>query len=48
MANTTAAAVANDRLSGICITLYQKGVSIKDLAAVAGVTYRAMYKRVKL
>jgi hypothetical protein len=48
MAVTTAQAVANDRLTGICITLYQKGHSIKELAAAAGVTYRAMYKRIKL
>jgi DNA-binding Xre family transcriptional regulator len=48
MATTAAQAVANDRLSGICITLHQKGVSITELAEAAGVTYRAMYKRVKL
>lgn len=48
MATTSAAAVANDRLSGVCITLYQKGVPIRELAEAAGVTYRAMYKRVKL
>jgi len=48
MATTAAQAVANDRLSGICITLHQKGVSITELAGAAGVTYRAMYKRVKL
>jgi hypothetical protein len=48
MATTAAQAVANDRLTGICITLYQKGVSIKELAEAAGVTYRAMYKRIKL
>jgi DNA-binding Xre family transcriptional regulator len=48
MATTAAQAVANDRLTGICITLYQNGVSIKELAEAAGVTYRAMYKRIKL
>jgi DNA-binding Xre family transcriptional regulator len=48
MATTEAQAVANDRLTGICITLYQNGVSIKELAEAAGVTYRAMYKRIKL
>lgn len=48
MATTAAQAVANDRLTGICITLNQKGVSIKELAEAAGVTYRAMYKRIKL
>ena len=48
MATTAAQAVANDRLTGICITLYKNGVSIKELAEAAGVTYRAMYKRIKL
>lgn len=48
MATTSAAAVANDRLTAICILLNQEGVSIKELAAAAGVTYRAMYKRIKL
>lgn len=48
MASTSAAAVANDRLTAICILEYQRGVAIKDLARAAGVTYRAMYKRIKL
>ena len=48
MTTTSAAAVANDRLSAICILQHQSGVSIKELAAAAGVTYRAMYKRIKL
>lgn len=48
MSSTSAAAVANDRLTAICIRLYNNGVSIKELAHAAGVTYRAMYKRVKL
>jgi hypothetical protein len=40
--------VANDQLSAICIRLHASGVSIKELAEAAGVTYRAMYKRIKL
>jgi hypothetical protein len=48
MASTAAPAVANERLTNICKDLYEKNVPIKDLAAAAGVTYRAMYKRIKL
>ena len=48
MATTSAAAVANDSLTALCILQHQKGVSIKELAQAAGVTYRAMYKRIKL
>jgi hypothetical protein len=48
MARTSAAAVANDRLTALCILQHQNGVSIKELAQAAGVTYRAMYKRIKL
>jgi hypothetical protein len=48
MASTSAPAVANDRLTRICKDLYSKNVSIRELAEAAGVTYRAMYKRVIL
>jgi len=48
MTQTSAAAVANRRLTDICAKLHESGVSIKELAAAAGVTYRAMYKRIKL
>lgn len=48
MSTTSAAAVANDRLTALCILQHQRGVSIKELAHAAGVTYRAMYKRIKL
>jgi hypothetical protein len=48
MTQTSAAAVANRRLTDICSKLHESGVSIKELAAAAGVTYRAMYKRIKL
>ena len=47
MATHSAAAVANDRLTAICIRLYTSGVPIRELANAAGVTYRAMVKRVK-
>lgn len=48
MASTSAPSVANERLTSICKELYSNKVSIKALAAAAGVTYRAMYKRIKL
>ena len=48
MATTATAAVANDRLTALCILQHQNGVSIRELAEAAGVTYRAMYKRIKL
>jgi hypothetical protein len=48
MASTSAAAVANARLTSLCTKLYENGVGIKEIAEAAGVTYRAMYKRIKL
>lgn len=48
MASTSAPAVANQRLTGLCKELHTNGVSIRALAEAAGVTYRAMYKRVIL
>jgi len=48
MASTSAPAVANERLTQICKDLHANSVSIRELAEAAGVTYRAMYKRVKL
>jgi hypothetical protein len=48
MASTSAPAVANLRLTQICKDLYANSVSIRELAEAAGVTYRAMYKRIKL
>jgi hypothetical protein len=38
-------AVANTELTGLCIVLYRNGVSVQELAATAGVTYRAMARR---
>ena len=48
MSKTSAHAVANARLTELCIRLHSEGVGITELAKAAGVTYRAMYKRVKL
>jgi hypothetical protein len=48
MASTSAAAVANSRLKDICKRLHEQGVAVKELADLAGVTYRAMYKRLFL
>jgi hypothetical protein len=48
MAQTSAASVANRRLTEICAKLHENGVGIRELAEAAGVTYRAMYKRIKL
>jgi hypothetical protein len=48
MAQTSAAAVANRRLTDISKKLHENGVGIRELAEAAGVTYRAMYKRIKL
>lgn len=48
MASTSAAAVANQRLTELCVGLHKENVSIRELSEAAGVTYRAMYKRVIL
>jgi hypothetical protein len=48
MSSTSSAAVANARLTDLCKKLYANGTSIRELAEAAGVTYRAMYKRIKL
>lgn len=48
MSSTSSAAVANTRLTDLCQKLHANGTSIKELAEAAGVTYRAMYKRIKL
>lgn len=47
MSINSTAAVANDQLTAICLRLQANGVSIRELAQAAGVTYRAMYKRLK-
>jgi CRP-like cAMP-binding protein len=48
MSKTSAAAVANQRLTDLCQKLHENGVGIREIAETAGVTYRAMYKRIKL
>jgi hypothetical protein len=45
MSSNSSAAVSNDQLTAICIRLNQSGVSVRELAEAAGVTYRAMVKR---
>lgn len=40
-------ALANAELSEICVGLYERGVAVQDLAEAAGVTYRAMLRRVE-
>lgn len=47
MSPHSAPAIANARLSTLVKALYSQGISLKDLAASANVTYRAMYKRVQ-
>lgn len=37
---------ANQELTHLCQSLHQTGVPIQELATAAGVTYRAMYRRV--
>lgn len=48
MSSTSAYAVANQRLTDTCKRLHNKNVSVRELAEAAGVTYRAMYKRLFL
>ena len=48
MSSTSAAATANQRLTELCKKLHKGNVSIRELAEAAGVTYRAMYKRIML
>jgi hypothetical protein len=38
---------ANKELTELCITLHSLNIPIQELADAAGVTYRAMYRRVK-
>lgn len=48
MSTTSAAAVANGRLTDMCKRLHEDKVSVRELAEASGVTYRAMYKRLFL
>ena len=40
-------ALANEELTQLCCSLYDQGVSIRELAHAADVTYKAMERRVK-
>lgn len=40
------AALANQRLTDTCVLLFESGVPIQELADAAGVTYKAMARRV--
>ena len=40
-------AVANDELNRLCRLHFERGVSIRELALAAGVTYKAMERRVR-
>ncbi len=42
------ARIANENLTRLTRELYSSGASIPELAEAAGVTYRAMYRRVRL
>lgn len=46
MNSTASPRIANEQLTDICVDLYSTGVTIQELADAAGVTYRAMYKRI--
>lgn len=46
IAPLSAPALANSELTHICANLYASGVTIRELANAAGVTYRAMARRV--
>ena len=41
------ATIANTELTRLCRTLHWLGVSLQELADTAGVSYRAMYRRVR-
>jgi lambda repressor-like predicted transcriptional regulator len=45
MASMTAAALANSELTHITASLHATGVPVRELANAAGVTYRAMARR---
>lgn len=41
------ATTANRDLTQLCVTLHSSGIPLQELADAAGVTYRAMYRRVR-
>jgi hypothetical protein len=46
MASTHAAAQANAELTDLAHSLYKQNIPIQEIADAAGVTYRAMYRRI--
>lgn len=47
LAPTHSATIANNELTQLTRSLHSRGVPIQELADATGVTYRAMYRRVK-
>jgi hypothetical protein len=43
----SAYAQANQELTEICTALYERGVPVQEIAKAAGVTYRAMLRRIE-
>jgi hypothetical protein len=46
MTSTHASAIANKRLTELSKALHKEHVPIQEIADAAGVTYRAMYRRI--
>jgi len=46
MSNRHPAAISNQDLTDLCTKLYENNVTITELSRAAGVTYRAMAKRI--
>jgi hypothetical protein len=47
LAQSHPATIANQDLTSLCTLLHESGVPLQELADAAGVTYRAMYRRVR-
>ena len=47
LAESHPATINNKQLTNLCIDLHNQGVPLQELADAAGVTYRAMYRRVR-
>jgi hypothetical protein len=45
MSPSSEEARANDELTSVCVSLINDNVTVRELAAAAGVTYRAMARR---
>jgi hypothetical protein len=46
LAETHSSTIANREMTALSKTLHQSGVPIQEIASAAGITYRAMYRRV--